>query len=285
MDGKALQDTIQEPRITRDNLLMALKSPSGLSKVWVLLEGEADVTVYGRFFSEQTVSVKQACSDTGHGGHKIVEEIVRYVTTSVPAAAVFGIRDKDYTSYYVPSYHLPNNVFVTDRKDLEMMLAEAPSVRSQLSVSLPGFSEVEKSIMPVLRHLGYSRAYLGCHGILCEFEKYFKPSMIWDFSAHCFNTDWEAFCMSSFQAATGVLSTELDRFVAERRLEAESDFDICRGHDYVGYLSKAMIKTDQYSEAYIGGILYTTYTKADFEKTKLYASIKAWQGFRGVVVV
>ena len=37
---------------------------------------------------------------------------------------IFGIRDRDYTSFEVLAHVFPDNVFVTDRRDLEMMLLE-----------------------------------------------------------------------------------------------------------------------------------------------------------------
>lgn len=285
MEDLSLQGTAVEPRITTDNLKMALMSPSGLSKVWVLLEGEADVKVFGAFFSEQTVSVKQALSDTGHGGYKIVEDIVRTVSSEFPAAAILGIRDRDYTPYHNPSYSMPENVFATDRRDLEMMLAEIPSVRAQLALKLPGFEAVENKIVPILRHMGYSRAYASCYHLKGQFDNIFKASKIWSDATHDFHDDWKSYCSTSLQDHLGVPPATLDNFVAERHLESESNYDICRGHDYVAYLSKAMVKTATYSEGFIYEVLYTTYSIEDFAQSKLYASIKSWQQARGVVVV
>lgn len=285
MEDMALQGVIQEPKITKDNLMMALKSPSGVSKVWVILEGEADVTVFSALFSEQTVSVKQALNEKGRGGSRAVEDIVSSITSELPDASVFGIRDKDYTSYHKPPYNLTDNLFVTDRKDLEMMLAEAPSVRSELTAKLPKFSELERKMMPVLRHMGYSRAYASCYNIQCDFDGIFKPSRIWDYSTHSFKKDWREYCNKSVQASLELTTEMLEGFVAERELENESDFDICRGHDYVAYLSKEMVNTATYSEEFIGNILYSKYDKSDFQKTKLYRSIKDWQVARGVKVV
>ena len=285
MEDISLQGIAVEPRITMDNLKMALMSPSGMSKVWVLLEGEADLKVFGAFFSEQTVSVKQAMSDTGHGGYKIVEDIVSAVSREFPAAAILGIRDRDYTPYHNPSYSMPENVFATDRRDLEMMLAERPSVRVQLALKLPGFETVENKIMPILRHMGYSRAYASCNHRRCQFDDIFKASRIWSDVTHDFHDNWKSYCSTSFQTHLGVPPDALDSFIAEHHLHEESKYDICRGHDYVAYLSKAMVKTATYSEGFIYEVLYTTYSRTDFTQSKLYASIKAWQQARGVVVV
>lgn len=61
-----LYDTIQEPKMTRESLRLALQSESGISKVWVVVEGSADVAVFGRLFSDATVSVRQGVNDKGN---------------------------------------------------------------------------------------------------------------------------------------------------------------------------------------------------------------------------
>ena len=285
MEDLSLQATVIEPKITKASLKMALMSPAGLSKVWVLLEGEPDVKVFSQFFSEQTISVKQAINDRGRGGYKIVEDIVTSLSSEFPKANILGIRDKDYTPYYVPAYQLPDNVFITDKKDLEMTLADAPSVRACLSRELPEFVAAEDKISPAIRQMGYIRAYAGCNSIKCQFDKIFKAAKIWDESTRSLHDGWKTYCDNSVETHIGVTSTDIDSFVALRGLDKKSLFDVGRGHDYVAYLSKAMVDIATYSEDFISGIMYNNYSKADFASTQLCASIKSWQQARGVMVV
>ena len=279
-----LYDTVQEPKMTRESLKLALQSDSGISKVWVVVEGSADVAVFGRLFSEATVSVRQGVNDKGNGGFSNVEDIVSYVSSENPEANIFGIRDKDYTLYQTPPKTFPNNVFITDRRDLEMMLSESTSVRDGFA-AIAGFDEAERKVMPVLRYLGYQRIYVDCHHLLCEFEDVVKVSRVWDFGTHDLVTDWKQNCDDALQERLNVRPSQLERFVEEKTLEQESNYDIIRGHDYVGYVSRALVNTAKYSEDYLYKMMYDNYSMQDFSQTNLCNTIRAWQNERGVVVV
>ena len=207
-----------------------------------------------------------------------------YVSTENPKANVFGIRDKDYTTYITPPKRFPSNIFITDRRDLEMMLSESASVRNVFA-TIDGFDKAERKVMPALRYLGYQRIYLGCHGLLCNFEDVVKVSKVWDFNTHDLVIHWKQNCNDVLKEKLNVIPTELVRFIEEKELEQENDFDICRGHDYVGYVSRALIDTAKYSEDYLSTIMYDNYSIQDFLGTNLCDSILAWQNERGVVVV
>lgn len=279
-----LYNTIREPQMTRESLKIALQSESGLSKVWVIVEGKGDVAIFSRLFSSSTITVKQGVDDQGNGGYANVENIVNYVVSENPNANVLGIRDKDYTPYLTPPRAFPDNVFLTDRRDLEMMLSESPSVRSMFA-SIDGFDQAERKVMPVLRYLGYQRIYIGCRNMLCDFEDVVKVSKVWDYNTHDLLADWKQNCDDGLQTKMNITPHQVSQFIKEKSLEQESDFDICRGHDYVGYVSRALINTAKYSEDYLYTTMYDNYSLQDFLGTILCASILAWQNERGVVVV
>lgn len=279
-----LYETVREPQMTQESLKLALQSESGLSKVWVVVEGKGDVAVFSRLFSSSTISVKQGVDDKGNGGYTNVENIVNYINSDTPEANVFGIRDKDYTLYQTPPRVFPDNVFLTDRRDLEMMLSESPSVRDAFA-SIVDFDRAERKVMPVLRYLGYQRIYIGCRNMLCAFEDVVKVSKVWDYSTHDLLADWKRNCDDGLQAKMSVTQDQLFQFIEEKRLEQESDYDVCRGHDYIGYVSRALINTAKYSENYISSTMYDSYSLQDFLGTNLCASILAWQNERGVIVV
>lgn len=275
---------LEHPQMTRESLKFALQSESGLSKVWVVVEGKGDVAVFSRLFSSTTISVNQGVDDKGNGGYANVENVVGYVVSENSQANVFGIRDKDYTPYQTPPRAIPDNIFLTDRRDLEMMLAESPSVRSAFS-SVDRFDQAERKVMPVLRYLGYQRIYIGCHNMLCVFEDVVKVSKVWDYNSHDLFADWKRNCDDGLQAKMNVTQDQMLQFIEEKELEQENDFDICRGHDYVGYVSRALVDTAKYSEEYLYSTMYDNYSLQDFMGTNLCASILAWQNERGVVVI
>ena len=282
--GDLSEIVLEHPQMTRESLKFALQSESGLSKVWVVVEGRGDVAVFSRLFSSTTISVNQGVDDRGNGGYANVENIVSYINSDNPEANVFGIRDKDYTPYQIPLRSIPENVFLTDRRDLEMMLSESPSVR-RVFTSIVGFDQAERKVMPVLRYLGYQRIYIGCCNMLCDFDDVVKVSEVWDYSTHDMFVDWKQNCDDGLQAKMDVTQDQMSRFIEEKRLEQENDFDICRGHDYVGYVSRALVNTAKYSEDYLYSTMYDNYSLQDFWGSNLCASILAWQNERGVVVV
>ncbi len=279
-----LYNTVREPQMTRESLKIALQSESGLSKVWAIVEGKGDVAVFSRLFSSSTITVKQGVDDRGNGGYANVESIVNYVVSENPNANVFGIRDKDYTQYLSPPRSFSDHIFLTDRRDLEMMLSESPSVRREFA-SIDGFDLAERKVMPVLRYLGYQRIYIGCHNILCDFLDVVKVSKVWDFNSHDLLGNWKQNCDDGLQAKMNVTKDQMSQFIEEKGLEQENDFDVCRGHDYVGYVSRALINTAKYSEEYLSNTMYDNYSLQDFKGTNLCASILAWQNERGVLVV
>lgn len=279
-----LYNTVREPQMTRESLKIALQSESGLSKVWAIVEGKGDVAVFSRLFSSSTITVKQGVDDRGNGGYANVESIVNYVVSENPNANVFGIRDKDYTQYLSPPRSFSDHIFLTDRRDLEMMLSESPSVRREFA-SIDGFDLAERKVMPVLRYLGYQRIYIGCHNILCDFLDVVKVSKVWDFNSHDLLANWKQNCDDGLQAKMNVTKDQMSQFIEEKGLEQENDFDVCRGHDYVGYVSRALINTAKYSEEYLSNTMYDNYSLQDFKGTNLCASILAWQNERGVLVV
>ena len=102
--------------------------------------------------------VVQTISETGRKGYANVEFIVREIKQEVPVAHIMGIRDADY-SRYEEEYMVPENIFLTDRRDLEMMLLETESVKHTLRVWLPMYDEAFANCIPICRHFGYLRIF------------------------------------------------------------------------------------------------------------------------------
>ena len=119
---QSLQDTVREPSGTKAAIRQALMSPVGLRVVWVVVEAEEDVAVYEKFMQPDSTVVKTSEGETGRKGYANVELIVSEIKEEVPVAHIMGIRDADY-SRFEADYTVPANIFLTDRRDLEMMLA------------------------------------------------------------------------------------------------------------------------------------------------------------------
>ena len=135
----ALRDVIQEPTATKSAIRLALQSNVGLNTVWIVVEAEDDVRVYKRFLDEEVANIKPSTDESGRKSYKNVEDIVSSISGDVPNCRIFGIRDKDYTQYENPGYEPIQNVFLTDRRDMEMMLLESSSVQAAMEEWIPNF--------------------------------------------------------------------------------------------------------------------------------------------------
>ena len=277
-----LQKIVREPRLTKSRLRLALQSESGLSKVWVIVEGGLDSFIFSRMLASSiNIGVKE---DNNTGGYAVVELIVSEISKTIPKANVCGIRDKDFLKYLNPPHLLPDNVFLTDRSDIEMTLVASESVQNALE-QIPNYIKAHESVVPLLRQLGYERIYCGCNHLRIHADNIRKMSRLWDDHTQTITSDWKNVCISMFEKESNCSELNLNSFVSQIGLEEESDFDIIRGHDYIKYISKALVNTALYSEDYLVYTMAVAYSKEDFHKTQLFQSLLQWQNTRGVAVV
>lgn len=97
-----------------------------------MVEAKDDADLYEKFLPRDTTVFVNASIDTsGIKGYANVEIIVRDVKAEEPRAHIMGIRDTDYTRYE-NGYAASANIFLTDRRDLEMMLLASDSVKQSL---------------------------------------------------------------------------------------------------------------------------------------------------------
>lgn len=282
---RSLKDTVREPSGTKSAILQALKSPRGLHVSWIVVEAEDDVDVYRKFMHPESTIVKSSEDNTGRKGYANVEIIVQEIKKEELRAHIIGIRDADYLRYkdgYVP----PVNIFLTDRRDLEMTLFEAESVKQALRTWVSTFDEAYAKCIPVCRYFGYLRIYNEIADLSVVFHKNLRPTKYWDFTQHCIQSGWEQDCTAKFIALVEgkCLDTDVSAFIAKKNLEAESDYDICRGHDLLSLLSLVLIKKE-YSEKSIMLKMIGAYSLDDFMTTQLYANIKEWQNKEDINVL
>ena len=172
---KSLEDSFLEPSGTKAAIRLALNSPAGLRVSWIVVEGEDDVAVYSKFMEPENTVVKTSEGSDGKQGYANVETIVTEIKSDVPVAHIFGIRDADY-SKYDERHGCPGNIFLTDRRDLEMMLLESDSVQHTLDEWLPDFENKLKKCLPVCRYFGYLRICNEVHNLGCKFHDRLKST-------------------------------------------------------------------------------------------------------------
>lgn len=281
----SLKDTILEPTGTKAAIRQAMMSPAGLRVAWVVVEAEDDVAVYEKFMCTGSTVVKTSESSNGRKGYTNVENIVREIKEEVPVAHIIGIRDADY-SRYKEGFAAPDNIFLTDRRDLEMMLLEAESVEQALRSWVPDFDAALAKCIPVCRHFGYLRIYNDVAELSVAFHKNLRPTTYWDFNRHCIMEGWEQDSTARFVvlAVDKCTADDFSTFIASHSLEEESIYDICRGHDLLKLLSQALVY-NQYKVENIMTKMIEAYSLNDFKTTQLYASIQAWQETEGVTAL
>ena len=178
---QSLQNTVRETISTQSAIQQALRSPSGLRVVWVIVEAEEDEAVYKKFLHPSSTVVQTSKDETGRKGYSNLEDIVLNIKGEEPRAHIMGIRDTDYTRYE-DGYETPDNIFLTDRRDLEMMMLDAESVKQMLHTWAPAFDAAFAKCVPICRHFGYLRIYNSLNRLFVTFHiscVFPKPSIFY----------------------------------------------------------------------------------------------------------
>lgn len=283
---QSLQNTVREPFGTKSAIRQALMSPAGLRVVWVVVEAEEDVAVYEKFMQSDSTVVKTSENETGRKGYANVETIVREVKEEEPRAHIMGIRDADY-SRFEADYTVPENIFLTDRRDLEMMLLESESVKQALRSWTPDYDEAFGKCIPICRHFGYLRIYNDVYDLSVKFHDNLRPNKYWDFQQQAVTATWEQDSTAKFVELSEGKCTVADvkAFITTHKLEDENLYDVCQGHDLLKLLSLTLVHVQTYSVEFIMAKMTEAYTLDDFKSTQLYASIQAWQMAEGVTAL
>lgn len=272
---------------TKSAIMQALKSDLGKRTVWVIVEAEDDYNVYLTFMDSASTVVKTSEGTGGNCSYANVESIVTDIKTEVPLTHIFGIRDADYTKYEAAQHVFPANIFVTDRRDLEMMMLEVESVKQALTKWAPTYEVAFEKCVPICKHFGYLRIYNCLNDLDVSFHRHLNTGKYWDYKTHDLAANWEENSTGIFMALAGKACSpeEFREFVITHTLDTEDFYDICRGHDLLPLLSKALIREHIYSVDNLMLTMSKAYSIDDFKTTHLYANIKAWQEAEGVIAL
>lgn len=281
----SLKDIVQQPECTKSTIKQALHSIGGAQRIWCVVEAPDDVKVYERFF-DKAVSILPSDDEEGRRSCRNVESIVSKLYNEERNISLLGIRDCDYTRYD-ENYVTPDHVFLTDCRDIEMMMFNAPSVIDGLKVWNAEFPGKIETCARVERYLGYLRIYNDLRQLSCIFrDKLTKVSLVWDFSTHSIKSDYRKNLFDAFKKACTVNVTEEDFncFVEEKQLEEEPYVNVCRGHDMFHLLPTMMIQQEYSEKKVIWKHMVESYSCSDFSNTHLYNAIKVWANTRNLVI-
>lgn len=284
----SLKDTVSlvTPGYSKSVVKAGLRTPSGKGKTWVIVEDFDDVRVYEKFFIKGRTVLLTSVTESGKkGGCRYVEQIVEEITVEEPQAFIMGIRDADYTGFEDNVHVFPDNIFITDCRDLEMMMLSSSSVYSSLVNWNNAFGYSIKKSLHICRLLGYLRICSHINNMNISFKKNIKVSQIWDSGAKTLKTDWFDILLNAFlQLSSPFSGSDLKQFIKRKGLYNVSSYSLCQGHDVLSLIQYIMIK-NEYSAVNIMTKMTTGYSLSDFKKTKLYSDIMKWSTSRNLDIL
>lgn len=275
-----------------NSIEIALKSSLGRQYVWVIVEAEEDFDFYKKFFNDKT-KVYSASAQNKKGGYIVVEKFVEEIPKSWSDVKILGIRDADYTKYQEEQYQPPQNIFLTQHRDLEMMMLSFSSACKGLERWNTRFPNKIDETLPYAKVLGYLRIYNQERNLSCMFRNA-KVSLKseWNDDLHQMNDDWESSLQEKFENGVKcklpTFAFDLNdyrSFIQMKDLEQESAYDVCRGHDVLSLLSLMMIKTDAYTTKTITNKMIESSSLIDFKQTTLYSSLRVWEQQLGKIIL
>ena len=305
----SLQSIVSQPPVVESDLRLMVFSPAGLTALWVLVEGEADPYFYERMFVVGNVHVIKAGKPDSirnvHGGYRAVIELVGKMLLVRNNLLVIGIIDKDWRSFKKTNDKFPANIFVTDRRDLEMTLLSFPRLRKALGAEVMStmsanyrhyfvdgewykkngdwFRDVLEKGISVSRYMGFF------HIIAAHYQTArlgFKASEYWD-STNCrLQKGWREKILQAAIKHTGMSRCQMHCKMIQVNLRygvcIRPFADVCRGHDLMSLLSKQLIDTAHFSEAWLTFYLSKEINLEEIKSMCLYKNMSRWMNQRGV---
>lgn len=274
---------------TQSLLEAAKNSDEGKEITWVIVESDDDCEVYGKFLLEDdNVKLRDSgCKESGKSGQDTIRKgwarVERLVAAFNNSLTIIGIRDRDYTPFVTDRAATPN-VFMTDCRDLEMMMIRSGILERFVSRVVRGRSltNILDSVYAHTRVIGCMRIMNDVCSLACSFHDFLKMSLVWDQTSHSYLADWRINLTRGFIANSreAVTEQQFDDFIAEKNLGACSEYDVCRGHDVIDHLAWNLVG-NEYSRKNLSRQMKKYYTKADFQGTHLYAELREWEQKRG----
>lgn len=244
--------------------------------VFCLVEGELDKHIYENRLNDREIEVKIAADDRLHHNRNSVQYLVEDLRKLHPNGRFIGIRDKDYMTLLGQT--CPDGIYVTDNRDLEMMILASPSFQASDPHLVPSLSVV----LPYCITFAHIRVYAESRNLMNKVNDMMNIAAVYDQQAKEFVPDAKATLHGLYVSKVDETSSSsaIDTFVESENLTSHSAYDICRGHDVIGLLG------------YVYGIAYARpemekkmevfYDKADFYCTKLFADINSYCGTFGI---
>lgn len=292
-----------------NDLKRAINSPLGEKTLWVLVEGNADPYFYERMFIKDNTPVKVhkagyiAKDRSKKGGNDIVVNIVTHILQSKLTDEIIGIIDRDYRDYEKKKRRTPNNIFLTDYRDLEMTMMADENNRTLLFNEIKinsnpsntkywgnqdWFDRMWKKCEAVSRLMGEIRITLTWHNLKAKLN--FSPKLYWDEVNKSVYSSYSSNIIKyvKLQCKANGNKLNIDRLSSVRNrflLQKQSLWKICRGHDLLSVLSNLLIDSSTFNEEWMTFFMSKEYPKPSIRQMSLYSTLKKWQTAKGLNVL
>lgn len=242
--------------------------------VFCLVEGILDKHIYEARLNSNDIEVVIAANEKMSHNKNTVVSIFNELRTSSPNSRVFGIRDKDYMN--ILGHCCPPEVFITDKRDLEMMIFSSQS----FSTADPNIPKYLSVVMPFCTHLAHIRIFAESRKI--SINNSMKINIVYDQNRKAFLDNAEKILRNKYftEVDTVCSDSDLDRFILDNSLTVMSFYDICRGHDVVGLIE--WVFGVRYSKNSIEKMMERYYSIDDFYETELFSDIRNYCNQYGI---
>ncbi len=244
--------------------------------VFCLVEGEFDKHIYEKRLNNREIEVKIAADDKLNHNRSSVQYLVEDLRKLHPKGRFIGIRDKDYM--ILLGQQCPECIYVTDKRDLEMMILASPSFQE----NDPDLVSCLSVLFPYCELLAHIRVYAESRGLRNKVNDRMNIAAVYNQQAKVFFPDAKnkLRCLYVGKVDTSSTNADIDAFVELKNLMSHSVYDICRGHDVIGLLE--FVHGNTYSKAEMEKKMEQSYDKADFYSTKLFAAINKYCATFGI---
>lgn len=250
------------------------------NKIFCLVEGEFDKRIYEQRLNSEDIEVKIAVSDELWHNRSTVETYVVDFRSECQDIRVFGIRDKDYSGFL--GSVIPDGVFVTDERDLEMMILYSPSfIDYETSMDHPLKDAIIQGDA-YCRMLAYIRIYHESTRLPLHMSDKVNIARVYDFGTKTFYADAENRLRQRYYTNVNPAATdqEINELIVKFSLTSCNSRDICRGHDVLGLVG--VMLGNQYHEKQTHEKMEQHYSAGDFYTTSLFDHIQNYCQYYGV---
>lgn len=157
--SRSLNNFLTEEEYALITIPLASNSPLGRKTVWIIVEDDYDKAIYSKFFTKNCHIFNSQKSETDLSRSCLnVEKIVKEINCILSDTLIFGIRDADYTRFD-STYSLPDNIFCTDYRDIEMMMFECEEVKAFFCSQYHNYTASYITSLSYAKEIGYFRIF------------------------------------------------------------------------------------------------------------------------------